>query len=119
MPFTPGRMDTTQEHTDVEQFNWLQPVSDGFRNYHRTDIGYNVPGRAYLPGPRGAIVVVGAGVDRADRRPARARHINWDGTKHGVFTDRPGVLSNDFFKTLTTMDLEWQKTDDLRDRRSR
>ena len=110
VPFTPGRMDTTQEHTDVEQFNWLQPVSDGFRNYHRTDIGYNVPAE-HIFLDRAALLSLSAPEWTALTGGLRVLDINWDGSKHGVFTDRPGVLSNDFFKTLTTMDLEWQKTD--------
>lgn len=110
VPFTPGRMDTTQEHTDVEQFNWLQPVSDGFRNYHRTDIGYNVPAE-HIFLDRAALLSLSAPEWTALTGGLRVLNISWDGSKHGVFTDRPGVLSNDFFKTLTTMDLEWQKTD--------
>ncbi|RYY13282.1 MAG: catalase-peroxidase, partial [Alphaproteobacteria bacterium] len=110
VPFTPGRMDTTQEHTDVEQFNWLQPVSDGFRNYHRTDIGYNVPSEQIFL-DRAALLSLSAPEWTALTGGLRVLDVNWDGSKHGVFTDRPGVLTSDFFKHLTTMDLEWEKAD--------
>ena len=111
VPFTPGRMDTTQELTDVEQFNWLQPVSDGFRNYHRSDIRFNVsPEQIFLD--RAALLALSAPEWTALVGGLRVLGTNWDGSAHGVFTQRPGVLTNDFFTTLTTMDLEWRKDDD-------
>ena len=111
VPFTPGRMDTTQELTDVEQFDWLQPVSDGFRNYHRDDIVYNVaPEQLFLD--RAALLSLTAPQWTALVGGLRVLGTNWDGSKHGVFTDRPGVLSNDFFLALTDMSMEWRKADE-------
>ena len=110
VPFTPGRMDTTQELTDVESFEWLKPVSDGFRNYHNDAIGYKVkPERIFLDrahlltltAPEWTVLVGGL----------RALDQNWDRSKHGIFTDRPGVLTNDFFRVLTSMDYEWKPVD--------
>ncbi|MCK5932060.1 MAG: catalase/peroxidase HPI [Fulvimarina manganoxydans] len=111
VPFTPGRMDTTQELTDVEQFDWLQPVSDGFRNYHRDDIVYSVaPEQLFLD--RAALLSLTAPQWTALVGGLRVLGTNWDGSKHGVFTDRPGVLSNDFFLALTDMSMEWRKADE-------
>jgi catalase-peroxidase len=111
VPFTPGRMDTTQELTDVESFEWLKPVSDGFRNYHNDAVGYKVkPERIFLDRaqlltltvPEWTVLVGGL----------RALDQNWDHSKHGIFTDRPGVLTNDFFRVLTSMDYEWKPADE-------
>lgn len=110
VPFTPGRMDTTQELTDVESFEWLKPVSDGFRNYHNDAVGYKVKAERIfldraqlltLTAPEWTVLVGGL----------RALDQNWDHSKHGIFTDRPGVLTNDFFRVLTSMDYEWKPTD--------
>ncbi|MEM8716833.1 MAG: catalase/peroxidase HPI [Cyanobacteria bacterium P01_G01_bin.4] len=121
VPFTPGRRDTTQALTDVESFEWLKPVSDGFRNYHNEAIGYRVkPERIFLDrahlltltAPEWTVLVGGL----------RALDQNWDRSKRGIFTDRPGVLTNDFFQVLTSMDYEWKPVDntemefDVRDR---
>ncbi|MEL6930000.1 MAG: catalase/peroxidase HPI [Cyanobacteria bacterium J06600_6] len=110
VPFTPGRMDTTQELTDVESFEWLKPVSDGFRNYHNEAIGYRVKAERIfldraqlltLNAPEWAVLVGGL----------RALDQNYDRSQHGIFTDRPGVLTNDFFRVLTSMDYEWKPVD--------
>ena len=110
VPFTPGRMDTTQELTDIESFEWLKPVSDGFRNYHNEAIGYKVKAERIfldraqlltLTAPEWTVLVGGL----------RALDQNWDRSKHGIFTDRPGVLTNDFFRVLTSMDYEWKPID--------
>ncbi|MEL7245278.1 MAG: catalase/peroxidase HPI, partial [Cyanobacteria bacterium J06573_2] len=94
VPFTPGRMDTTQELTDIESFEWLKPVSDGFRNYHNEAVGYKVKAERIfldraqlltLTAPEWTVLVGGL----------RALDQNWDNSKHGIFTDRPGVLTND------------------------
>ena len=108
--FTPGRMDTTQELTDIESFEWLKPVSDGFRNYHNEAVGYKVKAERIfldraqlltLTAPEWTVLVGGL----------RALDQNWDRSKHGIFTDRPGVLTNDFFRVLTSMDYEWKSVD--------
>ncbi|MEM8836349.1 MAG: catalase/peroxidase HPI [Planctomycetota bacterium] len=110
VPFTPGRTDCTQEQTDVESFDWLQPVADGFRNYQHERVTFHVaPERIFLDranlltltAPEWTVLVGGL----------RVLDQNHDGSKHGVFTDRPGVLSNDFFRVLTSMDYEWSPRD--------
>ncbi|OAB63782.1 hydroperoxidase [Leptolyngbya valderiana BDU 20041] len=116
VPFTPGRTDcpaeTMDEHTDVESFDWLQPVVDGFRNYVNTKVRIDVaPERIFLDranlltltAPEWTVLVGGL----------RVLDQNFDHSKHGVFTDRPGVLSNDFFTTLTSMDYEWEPADPM------
>ena len=111
VPFTPGRMDTTQELTDVEQFEWLKPVSDGFRNYHNDEIVYHAsPEQLFLD--RAGLLALTAPEWTALVGGLRMIGSNWDGSRHGVFTDRPGVLTNDFFANLTTMDLEWKPADE-------
>jgi len=111
VPFTPGRTDATQDETDVESFDWLQPVSDGFRNFHREDIVFGVaPERIFLDrahlltltAPEWTVLVGGL----------RVLDQNFDHSKHGVFTERPGVLTNDFFRVLTSMAFEWVPMDE-------
>ncbi|HZP14721.1 MAG TPA: peroxidase family protein, partial [Nocardioides sp.] len=108
VPFTPGRVDATQEQTDVEQFAWLEPVADGLRNY---DSGFlNLPSefllidRANLLGisaPELTVLVGGL----------RVLGNNWDGSEYGVFTDRPGQLTNDFFVNLLELGTTWTPLD--------
>ncbi|MGD1915125.1 MAG: catalase/peroxidase HPI [Phycisphaerales bacterium] len=110
VPFTPGRTDCSAEHTDAESFDWLQPVADGFRNYVNMGVQLDVPferlflDKAHLMtlrAPEWTVLVGGL----------RVLDQNFDHSKHGVFTDRPGVLSNDFFTTLCSMDYEWVPAD--------
>jgi len=106
VPFTPGRLDTTQELTDVESFDWLKPVSDGFKNYHNSNIGYRVQQeRIFLD--RAQLLTLNAPEWTVLVGGLRVLDQNFDHSKHGVFTERPGQLSNDFFKVLTSMDYEW------------
>jgi catalase-peroxidase len=110
VPFTPGRMDTTQELTDVASFNFLKPVSDGFRNYHNEAVGYKVkPERIFLD--RAQLMTLTAPEWTVLVGGLRALAQNWDYSQHGIFTDRPGVLTNDFFRVLTSMDYEWKPID--------
>ncbi|MCC5668534.1 catalase/peroxidase HPI [Nostoc sp. CHAB 5784] len=110
VPFTPGRMDTTQELTDVASFDFLKPVSDGFRNYHNEAVGYKVkPERIFLD--RAQLLTLTAPEWTVLVGGLRALDQNWDYSKHGSFTDRPGVLTNDFFRVLTSMDYEWKPAD--------
>jgi catalase-peroxidase len=104
VPFAPGRTDATQEQTDVESFGYLEPRADGFRNYARA--GEKAPlerllvDRAYmlnLTAPELTVLVGGL----------RALGTNYGQSKHGVFTDRPGTLTNDFFVNLLDMGTEW------------
>jgi catalase-peroxidase len=108
VPFTPGRGDATEAQTDAESFEPLEPKADGFRNYYADG--------AYLP-PTEALV------DRADLLTLtvpemtvlvgglRALDANTGGAKHGVFTERPGTLTNDFFVNLLDMSTQWSKSD--------
>ncbi|MET0700349.1 MAG: catalase/peroxidase HPI [Mycobacterium sp.] len=104
VPFTPGRTDATQENTDVHSFAVLEPRSDGFRNYMRkgeqAPLEHLLLERAYflgVTGPEMAVLIGGL----------RALGANHGGTAHGVLTDRPGVLTNDFFVNLLDMGTEW------------
>jgi catalase-peroxidase len=106
VPFAPGRTDASQEQTDVETFRVLEPTADGFRNYSRP--GEKLPlevrwlDRAYmlsLTAPEAAVLVGGL----------RALGANAGGTRHGVFTDRPGSLTNDFFVNLLDISTEWKQ----------
>jgi len=120
VPFVPGRVDASQDQTD-ESFDWLQPVADGFRNYINPDVIFEVsPERLFLD--RAALLSLSAPEWTVLVGGLRVLDTNFDRSRHGVLTDRPGVLSNDFFVNLTTMDLVWRKADDegasftLRDR---
>ena len=105
VPFTPGRMDASQEQTDVESFKFLEPAADGFRNYRK----FNAPASTEamlidkaqlltLTVPELTVLVGGM----------RALNTNYDGAKHGIFTDRPGLLTNDFFVHLLDMRTSWK-----------
>jgi len=105
VPFHPGRTDATQEDTDVESFRVLEPRADGFRNYIRpqekTQIERLLVDRAYLlnlTAPEMTALVGGL----------RTLGANYTGSRHGVFTDSPGVLSNDFFVNLLDMSTHWK-----------
>ncbi|MBU8974956.1 catalase/peroxidase HPI [Lysobacter sp. MMG2] len=109
VPFAPGRTDASQEQTDVASFSVLEPHADGFRNYLKYKAG--VPAESQLvdkaqlltlTGPEMTVLVGGM----------RALDTNFGQTAHGVFTDRPGTLSNDFFVNLLSMDTEWKPTTD-------
>ncbi|MFW5856736.1 MAG: catalase/peroxidase HPI [Planctomycetota bacterium] len=108
-PFVPGRMDATAEQTDVEAFAVLEPVHDGFRNYRKTrfriEAEHLLIDRAQLLGltaPEMTVLVGGL----------RVLGANHGGSTHGVFTDRPETLTNDFFVNLLTMDTEWKPAAD-------
>ena len=112
VPFTPGRTDASAEQTDVEGFAVLEPKADGFRNY--LQVRFNVPteelliDRAQLLGltaPEMTVLVGGL----------RVLGANHGGQKHGVFTDRPGRLTNDFFVNLLDMRTGWKQVDDSAD----
>ncbi|WP_426491685.1 catalase/peroxidase HPI [Hymenobacter sp. 102] len=113
VPFTPGRRDTTQELTDVEMFTWLKPVADGFRNYLDADLDKIAPKVApeELFLDKAHLLNLTAPEWVALTGGLRAMNVNHDNSEHGVFTDRVGVLTNDFFTVLTSMDYEWKKAD--------
>jgi len=112
VPFTAGRTDASNEQTDADTFGVLEPVADGFRNYLGGDYSVSseelVVAKAQLltlSAPEMTVLVGGM----------RALNANVDGAQHGVFTDRPGTLSNDFFTNLLDMSTEWSATSDAED----
>ena len=114
VPFTPGRVDTRQDLTDLEMFEWLKPVVDGFRNYADDAFGKMSPGVSpeemfldkanllTLTAPEWTVLTGGL----------RVLNVNHDGSQNGVFTQRAGVLTTDFFVNLTDTDLVWEKADE-------
>nr|WP_260405889.1 catalase/peroxidase HPI [Microbacterium sp. G2-8] len=104
VPFTPGRVDATQEQTDLTQFAWLEPVADGFRNY---DSGFLKLPSEYLLLDRANHLGVSAPQMTALVGGLRVLGANWDGSDLGVFTDKPGALTNDFFVNLLELGVDW------------
>jgi len=109
IPFHAGRGDATQEETDIEQFNYLKPLGDGFRNYQNAnldvaaeDLLIDKANLLTLTIPEMTVLVGGM----------RVLDSNFDGSKKGVFTDTPGQLTNDFFVNLLDMNTTWQATTD-------
>jgi catalase-peroxidase len=107
VPFTPGRTDASQEQTDVESFAVLEPAADGFRNYLKG--AYSVPGEALLI-DKAQLLTLTAPEMTALVGGLRVLGTNVDGGRHGVFTNRPGTLSNDFFVNLLDMGTTWKAT---------
>jgi len=112
IPFTPGRMDASQEQTDVDSFGVLEPAADGFRNYQRTKFAVSAEELLVdkaqlltLTAPEMTVLVGGM----------RVLGANFGGTKYGVFTDRPGALTNDFFVNLLDMGTEWKAVNEDKD----
>jgi catalase-peroxidase len=105
VPFAPGRTDATQEQTDAESFAVLEPRADGFRNYLQT--GEKLPPETLLL-DRANLLTLTAPEMTVLVGGMRALGTSVDGTRHGVFTDRPGTLTNDFFVRLLDMDVEWR-----------
>jgi catalase-peroxidase len=109
VPFTPGRGDATEEMTDAESFEVLEPLHDGYRNWQKKEYAVKpeemLLDRTQLMGltaPEMTVLIGGM----------RVLGTNHGGTQHGVFTDRVGVLSNDFFVNLTSMEYTWQPVSD-------
>ena len=105
VPFTPGRMDATQEQTDVESFAVLEPMADGFRNYEKKkytlrteELLVDKAQLLTLTAPEMTVLVGGM----------RSLNANYNNSGHGVLTDRPGTLSNDFFVNLLDMSTYWE-----------
>lgn len=113
VPFTPGRMDATQEQTDIASFELLEPMADGFRNYLKTQ--YKISTEELLLDkaqlltltPPEMTVLVGG---------MRALNANYDGSKHGIFTTSKDELNNDFFVSLLDMSTEWKATSDTKEK---
>jgi len=111
VPFAAGRMDASQEQTDVNSMAVLKPMADGFRNYQKTDYTLTTEELLIdkaqlltLTVPEMTVLVGGM----------RALGANYDGSNHGVFTDKEGVLTNDFFVNLLDMDVKWKANDEYK-----
>ncbi|SHG74929.1 catalase-peroxidase [Chryseobacterium oranimense] len=105
VPFVPGRMDASQAQTDIESMGYLEPAADGFRNYLKRKFSVSTESLLIdkaqlltLTAPELTVLIGGM----------RALDANFDGSKHGVFTNRPGVLTNDFFVNLLDMGTQWK-----------
>lgn len=105
VPFTAGRMDASAEQTDVESFGYLEPKTDGFRNYRKTksiisteELLLDKANLLTLTAPELTVLIGGL----------RVLDVNADGSKNGVFTNRPGQLTNDFFVNLLDMNTQWK-----------
>jgi catalase-peroxidase len=109
VPFTAGRTDATQEKTDVESFSVLEPLADGFRNYLKKQ--YAV-GAEKLLIDKAQLMTLTAPEMTALVGGMRVLNANFNGTEHGVLTNRPETLSNDFFVNLLDMNTTWEATDD-------
>jgi len=107
VPFAPGRTDASQEQTDVESFAVLEPTADGFRNYARS--AHPLPLETQLL-ERANMLMLTAPEMTVLLGGMRALNANHKQSKHGVLTDRPGTLSNDFFTNLLDMDTEWKSS---------
>ena len=112
VPFTPGRMDASEKQTDAASFAVLEPVADGFRNYLKKkfsatpeELLINRAQLLTLTAPEMTVLIGGL----------RVLGANVGGSKHGVFTHRPGALTNDFFINLLDMSMEWKPTSEDRD----
>lgn len=109
VPFIPGRADASQEQTDVDSIKWLEPQADGFRNYRKSanwgvsteELLIDKAHLLTLTIPEMTVLIGGL----------RAININYNGSNHGVFTDRPGQLTNDFFVNLLDMSTQWKAMD--------
>jgi catalase-peroxidase len=112
VPFAPGRTDATQAQTDVESFDVLEPIVDGFRNYAKDR--YDVSAEELLV-DRAQLLTLTAPEMTVLVGGLRALDANVGGSKHGVLTERPGALSNDFFVHLLDMKTEWKAVSDAQD----
>ena len=112
VPFTPGRTDATQAQTDVQSFGVLEPRADGFRNYYGEG-SYLSPTEALID--RADLLTLTVPEMTALVGGMRALDANTGGARHGVFTDRPGTLTNDFFVNLLDMSTVWAKSADAED----
>lgn len=105
VPFSPGRMDASQEQTDVESMKYLEPAADGFRNYLKKKFSVSTESLLIdkaqlltLTAPELTVLIGGM----------RSLDANYDGSPHGIFTQRPGILTNDFFVNLLDMSTQWK-----------
>lgn len=112
VPFSPARMDASQQQTDIESFEYLEPHADGFRNYRSTKTMGSTEAMLIdkaqlltLRVPELTVLIGGM----------RALNANYDGSNHGILTDRPGILTNDFFVNLLDMNTSWKAKDETKE----
>jgi len=121
VPFTPGRMDASQEQTDIESFTVLEPPADGFRNYLKTK--FNISTEELLV-DKAQLLTLSAPEMTVLVGGMRVLNTNFDNSKYGIFTKQPEVLTNDFFVNLLDMSTVWmpasesKETFDGRDRKT-
>lgn len=113
VPFKAGRADVTQEHTDVESFAVLEPKADGFRNYKSQAVA-SIPAEALLV-DKAQLLNLTAPEMTALIGGMRVLDTNYNGSKHGILTDKPGVLTNDFFTNLLDLRTSWKSISDAGD----
>lgn len=109
VPFVPGRTDATQDMTDVESFGYLEPVADAFRNYYDAERNYMSPAEAMVE--RAALLDLSVPQMSVLLGGMRVLDTNHNDAQHGVFTTRPGTLTNDFFVNLLDMRYQWTKSE--------
>ena len=107
VPFTPGRTDATQDQTDVDSFAVLEPTADGFRNYLRPG---HIATTEQLLVEKATLLTLSAPEMTVLVGGMRVLDANYQGSKHGVFTSRPGVLTNDFFVNVLDIETKWTET---------
>jgi catalase-peroxidase len=112
VPFTPGRMDASQEQTDVQSFAVLEPVADGFRNYQKAK--YSVSAEELLVDRAQLLTLTAPGMTVLVGG-MRVLNANFGQSQHGVFTKRPELLTNDFFVNLLDMGTTWKATSEEKD----
>jgi len=112
LSFVPGRMDALQEQTDVESFNLLEPMADGFRNYLNPK--YKTPTEELLI-DKAQLLTLTAPEMTVLLGGMRSLGANYDGSEYGVFTENTEALSNDFFTTLLSMDTQWEPVDESKE----
>lgn len=110
VPFTSGRTDATEAQTDVESFAVLEPAADGFRNYRKKNNGYRASSEELLI-DKAQLLKLTAPELTALVGGMRVLAANYDGSTHGVFTQKPGVLSNDFFTNLLDFSITWSNAE--------
>ncbi|MFP4633318.1 MAG: peroxidase family protein, partial [Halobacteriales archaeon] len=111
VPFEPGRVDATEEETDVDSFEWLKPDADGFRNYHSEDSLMDRSPEELMV-DHADLLTLTPSETTALVGGMRSIAANYDDSPYGVFTDEPGALSNDFFDVLLDMSYEWRPRGD-------
>jgi catalase-peroxidase len=112
IPFSPGRTDASQEQTDVESFNALEPVADAFRNWQKAR--YAVPAESLMI-DRAQLLGLSAPQLTVLLGGLRVLGVNYGDSQHGVFTKKPGTLTNDFFVNLLDTNTQWKPTSDTQD----